>query len=212
MQRARPARSSAALVGGALSLAACAAIGIGIRAAGNGPLAADVAWRSFSGTLRSPALDAASFVLNDAGSQLIVGVVLPVLIAVAFIAVRRGWSATAVLLGGVLSAPLVDALKSQLLRPRPEGGLVGVSRTAYPSGHVANLTTIVVIVALLLAIRWVWIAGAGLVLAMAFSRTYLDVHWLTDDLGGILLGAGLGFVIWGALASRIRTETQEKRQ
>lgn len=194
-----------------LSLAACAAIGIGIRAAGNGPTAADDAWALFSGTLRSPALDSASLFLNDAGAQLILGVVLPVLIAVAFIAIRRGWSATAVLLGGVLSAPLVDALKSQLLRPRPEGGLIGVSRSAYPSGHVANLTTIVVIVALLLAIRWVWLVGSALVLAMAFSRTYLSVHWLTDDVGGILLGAGLGLVVWGALARRIDSEIQEIR-
>ena len=197
-----------AVIAGVLCLAASAASGALIRGAGNEATPVDLGWQSFSDGTRSPALDALSLFLNAAGSQFVLGVVAPVVLAIAFAAARRGWSATAVLLGGALSAPLGDAMKSQVLRPRAEGGLIGVSRTAYPSGHVANLTTMVVIVALLLAIRWVWVVGTVLVLAMAFSRTYLGVHWLTDDVGGVLLGAGLALVIWGALASRIRSEVR----
>ncbi len=200
-----------AVIVGVLCLGASVALGAVIRVAGNGPTVVDAAWRSFSDGTRSSTLDAVSLFLNDAGSQLVLGVVVPVAIAIAFIVRRRGWSAAAVLLGGVLSAPLVDALKSQLLRPRPGGGLIGVSRTAYPSGHVANLTTMVVILALLLALRWVWVVGVALVVAMAVSRTYLGVHWLTDDIGGILLGAGLAMVIWGALASRSGGELRRGR-
>ena len=38
--------------------------------------------------------------------------------------------------------------------------------------------------------RWLpGVVGAGLVVAMAFSRVYAGYHWASDVVGGFLLGA-----------------------
>jgi len=48
-------------------------------------------------------------------------------------------------------------------------------------------------------------ACAGIVLAVAFSRLYLDVHWFTDVIGGFALGlAYVLLTIWLVEALRRR--------
>lgn len=200
-----------ALVAGFGAMALCVGGGALILALGNGPLPVDVAWYEFSNASRSPLLLQASYFLNDAGAQVIVGVIVPVVAAILFGSRGRVWAAVAVLLCGIISAPLVNAIKSVLERPRPGDQLVSVTLSAYPSGHVANLTAVIVVLALLLRWRWLRVAAVILVLAMALSRTNLNVHWLTDDIGGLLLGAGLALAVWGALAGRIRGETRRSR-
>ena len=177
---------------------------------GNGPLAVDVAWYDFSNRTRTPLILAVSHVLNDAGAQSIVGVLIPVVVAILFGIRGRGWAAFAVLLCGISIAPLVTEIKSVLDRPRPAHHLESVTSSAYPSGHVANLSAVIVVIALVLGWRWFGALAIVLVAAMAASRTYLNVHWFTDDIGGLLLGAGLALVVWGALAGRIRTERVDR--
>jgi membrane-associated phospholipid phosphatase len=49
--------------------------------------------------------------------------------------------------------------------------------------------------------RWWWaLAGLGVV-GMAWSRTYLQVHWLTDVIAGALLGIGISLLVF-AVAQR----------
>lgn len=205
------ARPRIAVVTGAIAIALCIGGGLVILMLGNRPLAIDTAWFAFSNDTRSPLILSLSLFLNDAGAQVVVGVVVPVVAAILFGIRRRGWAAVAVLLCGVVSAPLVNAIKSVLERPRPGDHLVSVSLSAYPSGHVANLTAVIAVLALILGWRWFSILAVVLVVAMAASRTYLNVHWFTDDIGGLLLGCGLALVAWGALAGRIRGEADSRR-
>jgi undecaprenyl-diphosphatase len=44
------------------------------------------------------------------------------------------------------------------------------------------------------------IVGACWVLLMAFSRTYLHAHWLSDTVGGAMLGAGAVLLVAAAFA------------
>jgi undecaprenyl-diphosphatase len=80
---------------------------------------------------------------------------------------------------------------------------------SFPSGHTAFAAATCAVLVLLLAPRrraW-WVLAATATVAMAWSRTYLQVHWLLDVLGGALLGLGVAFSVFAALsdpASRAR--------
>lgn len=66
---------------------------------------------------------------------------------------------------------------------------------SYPSGHAARAVFIALIAwAVLDRKKWI---GAALILYVALvavSRIYLGHHWLSDVIGGSLLGSGLGLL------------------
>ncbi len=124
--------------------------------------------------------------------------------AAAFVLYRAGRpSAMWVLLTGeIASWATNNVIKALVDRPRPPGALFHASNSSYPSGHTAfAAVTAVLLVALFApaARRRPW-AALGLILAlgMAWSRTYLMVHWLTDVVGGLCVGAGVGLVTLAA--------------
>jgi undecaprenyl-diphosphatase len=47
--------------------------------------------------------------------------------------------------------------------------------------------------------RWWWSVAALGVVGMAWSRTYLQVHWLSDVVGGSLLGIGISLTVFASL-------------
>lgn len=121
-------------------------------------------------------------------------------VATVVIALRRRWLALAawgvtVLAGELCTGPV----KALVDRPRPPGALIETSAAAYPSGHAiaSAITAIGVVMALTSGRRRLhWMIGAVvLAAAVALSRTYLSAHWLTDVLGGSLIGAGLALAI-----------------
>ena len=93
--------------------------------------------------------------------------------------------------------------------------LVVSDEGSFPSGHVANAATIAIALGLILALdrgrRWVWMLGALYIVAMALSRTYLGVHWLTDTIGGALLGAGVAVIVWVPFARALAREPRPRR-
>ena len=62
---------------------------------------------------------------------------------------------------------------------------------SFPSGHTA--AAFAVVFALRTAGSPLWLPALALAVVTAFSRLYLYVHWPTDILGGILLGAAVGW-------------------
>lgn len=62
---------------------------------------------------------------------------------------------------------------------------------SFPSGHTA--ASFAAVCALKAAGSPLWKPALTLAIVTAFSRLYLYVHWPTDILGGILLGAAVGW-------------------
>lgn len=187
---------------GTLALGACVALGALIAITGNGPFGPDAAFLDYWHAHRTAALTAVSLWFNTAGSRLYLGYILPGIAAILLLIFRRPLAAIAFVAAGLIDYPAVNALKSVLLRPRPPHPDISVTLTAYPSGHVANLVVLLALTGFALTPRnrrWWWPAAAIASFAMSFSRTYLDAHWLTDTVGAILLGLGVGAILWAAV-------------
>lgn len=158
------------------------------RQAAQGP---DHWWLRFMLSIRTPPLTAIALVLNPLGMTY---VTLPVRIAVAgfLVARRRWWAAAAFVIAMVTSQTLSDVLKSAYGRARPPGSLVATIGASFPSGHAvaASVTCIAAVIVLVPAGRRIgWgIAAIAFSLLMAWSRTYLAAHWLSDTIAGLLLG------------------------
>ncbi len=46
------------------------------------------------------------------------------------------------------------------------------------------------------------LAGLGIA-GMAWSRTYLQVHWLSDVTAGAMLGVGVALLVFGAVQQKL---------
>jgi len=114
-----------------------------------------------------------------------------------WLAVRRRWADLAAwLLAWGLTELVVNGLKANVGRLRPDG----TDALSFPSGHAATAGQIAVGLALLTERlghpRLRWTAAVAWVAVMAWSRTALDVHYLSDVLAGALLGAAEMFGAW----------------
>jgi undecaprenyl-diphosphatase len=125
---------------------------------------------------------------------------------------RGGFGADALVVGAFAGAEVLEVLyKDFLYHPGPPRSLshldgpsitslleksVGIGNS-FPSGHMVRTVLVYGLLAFvirrlatsrvlhLLAIP----VAAGVVILMAFDRLYLDVHWESDVVGGVLLGA-----------------------
>jgi undecaprenyl-diphosphatase len=113
-----------------------------------------------------------------------------------YLLLRRWWrKATAFMLTWLVSEIALTVLKAYFHRGRPKQPLVSVSGYSFPSGHAVAGAALAV--ALVLAFfpagerrRWEW-AAAGFAFVMGFSRVYLNAHWFSDVVAGVLLGSGI---------------------
>jgi len=193
------------LVSSGVALAAAIGLGTIIAVRGNTPSEADAEWMEEILEQRSPLWDVPAFVMNFAGGGWF-SFALPLLIVGVFVLLRRFWSALYFGLASGISALLVQVLKSVFDRPRPEWILVPADPGSFPSGHSANAATLAVVLGIILWRWWVWAAGAIWVATMMISRTYLGAHWVTDTIGGLVLGAAVAVVVWAPFANRLRLE------
>ena len=193
-------------VSGIVAVAVAVGLGALIFARHNGPFLFDKAWMGEVLEYRSTWLDIPAFALNFLGGGWFSWIVVPLGTILALVLVKRRWAALYYALAVLLSVVAVQILKATFERPRPEDILVLSDPGSFPSGHVANAATIAVSLALIFSRAWIWYVGAVYTVAMALSRTYLGAHWLSDTIGGALIGAGIAVIVWAPLASRLDRE------
>lgn len=195
------------LVSGIAALVLTFGLGALIVLRNNGlPFTIDTGWMEELIEHRAPAWDALSLTMNYLGGGVVAILIVPVLISVALILVKRPWAAGYYLVATVVTGGTVQLLKHLFGRARPEDILVTVDFGSFPSGHVANAATMATVLAILFPRFWVWAAGFLYTVVMMFSRTYLGAHWLTDTIGALLLGIGIAIVVWAPLAAKLDGE------
>lgn len=156
--------------------------------------------------LRTPASPAALIAVMQGISWLGGGVVRWILVVASAALLWRGRDRQgAVLLGlTALTANLASTLLKNLFdRPRPAlvPHLDHVSSWSYPSGHATSIAAIAIALALRAPLSWRGPAiacAAAAILLTDLSRVMLGVHWVSDVVGGTLLGAGVALAIGGA--------------
>ncbi len=198
---------------GLVLIALSCVLGFWIYTHGDPPFAVDVWWNAAVAEMWSPILTGFSRVMNWVGAGWFGILVVPIGGAILLIVMRRPWAAAYFLAAEAVSAGGVQVLKHLFGRVRPEDIIVVSDYGSYPSGHVANAATLAVAAAVIFPRLWVMIVGAAWVILMAFSRTYLHAHWLSDTVGGALLGAGAALLVAAAFAvpmARERAAAAEK--
>jgi undecaprenyl-diphosphatase len=122
---------------------------------------------------------------------------------------RGRHAAAGALLAPIVAVGLFNLIKLFFARVRPAGALhFGLTSFAFPSGH-ATVSMAAVVTSTyvlwrerLLGGRLALLIGLALPLLIGFSRVYLDVHWVTDVLGGWSVGlvvAGLAALMYERL-------------
>ena len=201
-------RSPRRLVAVAAGVVLLLAVGLGVLVTVRAlnPESLDAEWMEEIVEHRSPLWEIPARVFDFIGGGWFGVFVVPVGIAVGFLIARRPWAASAFILGSAVSSGVVQLMKVGFGRTRPEEILVPLDSGSFPSGHTANAATIVVLLALLLRRRWIAVAGAVYVILMALSRTYLGAHWITDTVGGVLVGSAMAALVWVLFATKVRAE------
>jgi len=164
--------------------------------------------------VRNQVLTAYARFLDVVGGGL---VTIPLRIGVSiWLIVRTRWRALAAwLLTWVVAELALAGAKPFFHRGRPPDPLAEVVGFSFPSGHaVAGAATAVALVLVLLPAgpkrrRWE-LAAVAFAFVMALSRVYLQAHWFSDVVAGVLLGAGVALGSAG-IATEIRDVVLRRR-
>lgn len=107
----------------------------------------------------------------------------------------------------LISGAFIYVLKDFIQRARPVDALISESSFAFPSGHAV---TAVVFFGLLIYLAFkekskvktrISLISASMIVFICFTRLYLNVHWLTDVVGGVALGI---FILTGCILLKER--------
>jgi undecaprenyl-diphosphatase len=148
--------------------------------------------------LRRPGLEAPMRAATRWGRPAAVAAVLALVVDAA---AGTGWGHVAVAAVGVAGTNLVvEGLKLAVGRPRPDGDR-NRANSSFPSSHAANAFA----AACVLARRWRRGNAAFLALALvvAFSRMYLNRHFLSDVVAGAVIGAAFAWLAGHWLQGRL---------
>ncbi|MES2623619.1 MAG: phosphatase PAP2 family protein [Patescibacteria group bacterium] len=120
----------------------------------------------------------------------------------------RKWKLGMIFAIGVWMTDLLTNYTKVLFNiPRPLDKLIGTGGYSFPSGHVSSAAIVFGVIAVGLVplikryprVRILCWTLCGLAVALVgISRLYLNVHWFSDVIGGILLPIGIIFLLIGA--------------
>ena len=170
------------------------------------PFPFELAWMNAMVTARAPIWTVPALLLNWVGGGISSIVYVPLAIIGGLLIWRRPWAALYYVIAAVTSGVIVTVIKYLVGRPRPMAILVQPDFGSFPSGHSATAALIATTLGIIFWHRWVWITGLVYTLLMMLSRTYLGAHWILDTVGGMLVGVGVGIVLWAPFAMRLYRE------
>lgn len=205
--RIAPSRATSRRRGSALVLAAAIVpvlLGLGAMVDGGRLLIWDRPLTDAAVAARTPWLNDIALVASRLGSW---AIVFPAAVLLASLAAVRSRALAQLILVVMVARPGVEwLLKLIVHRPRPTGArLVPGTGFSYPSGHVlaaiATWGCLPAVVALYTRRRTVRnvvrVVAAGLIVAIAWSRVWLGVHWTSDVVGSLAIGV-LAFGLAGS--------------
>jgi undecaprenyl-diphosphatase len=167
----------------------------------SGPLALDSSWSEAMRDARAPALDHLARSYDDLGKGVWRALAIGA-IGLALLLTRRRLALACFVVVEAMTPIAVALLRGLVDRPRPPDPSIPVTGASFPSGHAAYAgATCVALMVLFSPVgrrRPLWWAIAAIEIAgMAWSRTYLQVHWLSDAVAGALLGTGIALLVFG---------------
>jgi membrane-associated phospholipid phosphatase len=175
------------------------------------PLAIERRWSQAMHDLQTPSLTHLALVFNWLGRGF--GRILTItLIGLLLLRAHRRLALACFLAAETLAPLLSWLLKVGVDRTRPPDGLVHPMGASFPSGHATYAGETCVALVLLFTApgarrRWWWTLATLGVVGMAWSRTYLQVHWLTDVVAGAFLGVSVSLLVF-AVAQRRAAELE----
>jgi undecaprenyl-diphosphatase len=170
----------------------------------------DQAAIAFVLSVRSPWLTSAAIEVTALGTPTVLGA----LVIVAAVALRLSRDRLGAILLGACAAGAIgwtSLLKNLIERERPPLAvrLVSTSGFSYPSGHSLASASVLAALALIVARHVTWraqqiltfvVTGVAIV-AVALSRVYLGVHYLSDVAAGTSFGLAWAFVSVAVLSA-----------
>ena len=156
-----------------------------------GPLALDLRIHDAMYALRNPLADRLMAGLASIGDPRVLA--LPVALSTLWLLWRRRWMAAAHWLAALaFGLALTAALEAAIDMPPPPTALSGFG---FPSVGLTMTTITFGFFAVLIARElpgrqrvWPYLVSGAVVAILGFARLYLGAHWLTDLVGGMLLG------------------------
>lgn len=175
------------------------------------PTAAEQHWQEWMHDMESPLLHHLALVLNYLGRGIGLALLFTA-IGLSLLARKRWLALTAFAVAEALTAATSTIVKALIGRERPPDGLVHPASSSFPSGHTAFAgATSVALVLLFTAVgprrRLWWSLALLATTAMAWSRTYLQVHWLLDVLAGALLGTGITLTVFSLTQPKTQNQS-----
>lgn len=176
------------------------------------PFGFEIEWMGEIVEHRSPFWTVPAMVFNYLGGGILAIAVVPGLIILGLLVWRRPWAALYFAIAEVGSVAVVQVLKPLIGRPRPVDMLVHADFGSFPSGHSTNAAVIAATMVIIFRRGWVVAAGAVYTVGMMLSRTYLGAHWISDTVGGLLVGVGVAVIVWAPVAYRLYKEQRLPHQ